>query len=57
VVYTEPPGEKGRAIVEFLRWAIRLDGGQQFCADLHYAPLPTELVPRIEKSLATVKIK
>jgi phosphate ABC transporter phosphate-binding protein len=57
VVYTDAPAGKGKAVVDFLRWAVREDGGQKYCADLHYAPLPRELAARIEKVLATVKVK
>jgi len=55
VSYTSPPGGHGKAVVDFLSWAVRPDGAQKLCADLHYAPLPAELVSRIEKVLATVK--
>lgn len=47
--------QKGEAVLEFLWWAIR-DGGQQ-ATDLHYAPLPPELVSRIEASLNTIKVQ
>jgi len=57
VVYTNPPGNKGKALVDFLRWAVREDSGQKYCAELHYAPLPKELVERIDKVLAKVNVK
>jgi phosphate ABC transporter phosphate-binding protein len=57
VLYTNPSSERGKAIVDFLRWAGRADGGQKYSADLHYAPLPEELVARIEKVLASVTVK
>ena len=57
IVYTESAGSKGKALVDFLRWAVREEGGQKHSAELHYAPLPRELVERIDKVLATVKIK
>ncbi len=57
VLYTDPPGGHGKAIVDFLTWATRPDGGQKFCADLHYAPLPPEMTSRIDKVISTVKSK
>jgi phosphate ABC transporter phosphate-binding protein len=57
IVYTEPAAGKGKALVDFLRWAVREEGGQKHCTELHYAPLPKELVERIDKVLATVKVK
>jgi phosphate transport system substrate-binding protein len=57
VVYTNPPSNKGKALVDFLRWAVREDSGQKYCAELHYAPLPKELVERIDKVLAKVNVK
>ena len=45
--------EKGRKLVEFLRWAIR-EGGQQAAA-LDYAPLPPSIVTSLESRLGTVK--
>jgi phosphate transport system substrate-binding protein len=43
---------KGKALVDFLGWAIR--EGQTFAEPLSYAPLPAALVPRIEAKLATI---
>jgi len=43
---------KGRALVEFLRWAVT--EGQQYGPPLHYAPLPAPLVASVQKRLDTV---
>jgi phosphate transport system substrate-binding protein len=43
---------KGRALVDFLRWAVT--DGQQYGPPLHYAPLPAALVTSIQKKLDTV---
>jgi len=57
VLYVNPPSNHGQAVVDFLRWAVREDSGQKYCADLHYAPLPTEMVARIDAVLGKVKVK
>jgi len=44
---------KGKAIVDFIRWAVT--DGQKLTADLDYAPLPTNLVDLIQKKLDQVK--
>jgi phosphate transport system substrate-binding protein len=44
--------EKGKKIVEFLRWAIT--DGQKYSADLLYAPLPESLVKKIEERIAQI---
>jgi phosphate ABC transporter phosphate-binding protein len=44
----------GRDLVAFLRWATH--EGQAYAKDLHYAPLPPELVGRIDTALAAVKL-
>jgi phosphate transport system substrate-binding protein len=44
---------KGKALVEFLSWAIH--DGQQYATPLLYAPLPPSLVERIEAKLRTVR--
>jgi phosphate transport system substrate-binding protein len=53
ILYQDQSGNpKGKAIVDFLRWAIR--EGQQYSVGLHYAPLPDELVQRADKKLDEV---
>jgi len=44
---------KGKAIVEFIKWAIT--DGQKFAADLDYAPLPANVVQMIQQKLEKVK--
>jgi len=40
---------KGKAIVDFARWAVT--EGQKYSADMDYAPLPSDLVDKIQKKL------
>jgi phosphate transport system substrate-binding protein len=47
-----PEGEKGKALVDFLWWALH--DGQKLGADLHYAPLPAEVVARGEAVLKSI---
>jgi len=43
---------KGKALVDFLWWAIH--DGQSFTKDLHYSPIPAELVQKVEGKLKLV---
>ncbi|MBL7997215.1 MAG: phosphate ABC transporter substrate-binding protein PstS [Candidatus Kapabacteria bacterium] len=43
---------KGKAIVDFLQWAIK--DGQAFCKDLHYAPLPQKVVDLCMKKIGEI---
>jgi len=45
----------GRELVEFLRWATH--EGQAYAAELRFAPLPPELVKRIDERLAGIRIR
>lgn len=45
---------KGKALVDFLRWA--LTEGQAYCADLHYAPLPKSVAERALKKVALIEL-
>ena len=45
-------GVKGKALVDFLWWATH--DGQSFTKELHYSPLPADLVKRIEGKLKSV---
>jgi phosphate transport system substrate-binding protein len=54
VVYDKLPAEKKQAVVDFLRWVIH--DGQQYCEELHYAPLPKGLVERADKKLDQIKV-
>jgi phosphate transport system substrate-binding protein len=48
----QPEGQK-QQVVDFLRWAVH--EGQASIAGVCFAPLPLELVPRIEKRLNGIK--
>ncbi len=45
---------KGKAIVEFLKWAIR--DGQKYAKELLYAPLPEQMVEKIEQRLSEIEV-
>lgn len=47
--------EKGKALVEFLQWAM--DEGQQYAGDLLYAPLPKEVIALCKQKIATISIQ
>ena len=55
IVYVNQPRDKGQEVVIFLRWATH--EGQEDAEKLHYAPLPKELVERVEKKLGEIKGK
>ena len=53
LVYKEQENQdKGRALVQFLSWAIH--DGQKYASDLLYAPLPTPVVKQIEERLRQI---
>ena len=53
LLYREQADEaKGRALVNFLWWAMR--DGQLYARDLNYAPLPLPVVSRVEAKLREV---
>ncbi|HEY8560113.1 MAG TPA: phosphate ABC transporter substrate-binding protein PstS [Pyrinomonadaceae bacterium] len=43
---------KGKLLADFLWWATH--DGQPFAKDLHYAPLPSEIVAKVENRLKTM---
>ena len=43
---------KGKALVDFLWWAIH--DGSKYAKDLHYAPLPNEVVKKVEAKLNSI---
>ncbi|MCL2011647.1 MAG: phosphate ABC transporter substrate-binding protein PstS [Cystobacterineae bacterium] len=54
LIYEEQPdAQKGKALGQFLWWAIH--EGQQFGAALHYAPLPSQMITKIEEKLRQMK--
>lgn len=44
---------KGKALVDFLSWAIK--DGQQYCKDLYYAPLPKVVIDMCATKIKTIK--
>jgi phosphate transport system substrate-binding protein len=54
VLYKKQPAGKGKALVEFLKWAT--GEGQQFAKELDYSPLPAELQAKIAARLDEVKM-
>jgi phosphate transport system substrate-binding protein len=53
LVYQEQSDSgKGKAVVDFLWWGIH--DGQSYAKDLHYAPLPNEIVQRAEGKINSV---
>jgi phosphate transport system substrate-binding protein len=53
VCYQNQPGETQKRVVDFLRWATH--NGQAYATKMTLAPLPDELVKRIDKKLETIK--
>lgn len=51
---TQPDAEKGRKLVDFLRWA--LTDGQRQAATLDYAPLPESMSTRLVERLSEIKV-
>ena len=45
---------KGKALVDFLKWAVT--DGEQFAAELLYAPLPKDVVKLCEKKIASISL-
>lgn len=43
---------KGKALVDFLWWAIH--DGERYTRSLHYAPLPPEIVKRVEEKINSI---
>jgi phosphate transport system substrate-binding protein len=44
---------RGEKLVKFLKWAVT--DGQKYCAELHYAPLPKNLVDKVLKTIETIE--
>jgi phosphate transport system substrate-binding protein len=53
VCYKDQPASEQRKVAEFLHWVTH--EGQQFAEGMSYAPLPKELVKRVEDRLETIK--
>lgn len=48
----QPDAAKGKALVDFLWWAIH--DGEKFASELHYAPLPADVVKRVETKINSI---
>lgn len=55
LVYQKMKARKGKELVAFLRWM--LDKGQESASSLSYAPLPKELVKKVEKKLKEIQLE
>lgn len=56
LVYQRPRDpQKGKALVEFLRWAMK--DGQQYAGDLLYAPLPKEVITLCERKIESISVR
>jgi phosphate ABC transporter phosphate-binding protein len=55
-LWVNQSGAKGREVVDFARWVTREEGGQKYCKEMDYAPLPKSLIGRIDTMLEKVKI-
>lgn len=54
LVYAQQKDDaKGSALVDFLWWATH--EGQAYHSTLHYAPLPKDLIGRVESKLQSIK--
>jgi len=55
LLYENPKDKaQGKTMTEFVKWA--LTDGQKFCAELGYAPLPTNVVKMEMAALARIKV-
>jgi phosphate transport system substrate-binding protein len=54
VYATQPDAEKGKELVDFLRWYLR--EGEKSAAALDYAPLPPSIVAQLEKRIGTITV-
>lgn len=55
VFYAKQPQNKGKKIVEFLKWAV--SDGQKFAENLGYAPLPDALATKAKERLGQVEFQ
>ena len=56
LLYKKQPKDKGKALVEFLKWATSPDG-QKLSETRNYARLPDDLQKKIAEKLATVEFE
>jgi phosphate transport system substrate-binding protein len=55
VLYQQQKADKAKALQDFFGWAVH--DGQKECAKLHYAPLPEDLVKKVDAKVATITAK
>jgi phosphate transport system substrate-binding protein len=55
LVYQKMDAKKGPKLVKFLNWALK--GGQKDAEPLHYAPLPKQLVSKVEAKVKEIQIE
>jgi len=48
----QPDPVKGKALVDFLWWSIH--DGEKFVKELHYSPLPAEVIKRVETKINSI---
>jgi phosphate transport system substrate-binding protein len=53
LLYKTQPSRKGKALVEFFKWAAA--DGQKFATERYYAPLPAELSKKVGDRLAQIE--
>jgi phosphate transport system substrate-binding protein len=54
LVYKSMPRNKGEKIIKFLHWAIA--DGQKYAQRLYYAPLPVEMVKKVNKTIESIRL-
>jgi phosphate transport system substrate-binding protein len=54
VYQNQADAAKGKKLVDFLKWYLH--EGEKSTAALDYAPLPSSIVKRLEKQLASIKV-
>jgi phosphate transport system substrate-binding protein len=51
----QPDAAKGKALVDFLKWGVT--DGQRFASELHYAPLPENIVKANQEKIGSIGVK
>ena len=54
VYKNQPNADKGKKVMDFLHWALH--EGETEASSLDYAPLPAQMVARLDSTLATIKV-
>jgi phosphate transport system substrate-binding protein len=54
VYKNQPNAEKGRKLLDFIKWALH--EGEQSAATLDYAPLPSAFVTRLDSTITTIQV-